>query len=142
MANVYTRIEVERHNKKEDLWLVIHGGVYDLTDFVKKHPGGEEVLINLAGQDGTVCFDDIGHSGEAILLKETFKIGQIVNNDNATTTISTSDPIQAMTKPTIVDDGNWEYQEVKKEENNKTISIVVAAGILIYGILFYYYVFY
>ncbi|KAL2729121.1 cytochrome b5-like [Vespula maculifrons] len=141
MANVYTRDEVARHNKEEDLWLVMHGGVYDLTDFVKKHPGGEEVLINLAGQDGTVCFNDIGHSGEAIFLKETFKIGEIVNDNNATTTSSTSDPIQATAKATITtDDDNWEYQEVK-EEKNRTLSFAVAAGVLIYAILLYYYFF-
>lgn len=109
MEKIYTRNEVERHNKEEDLWLVIHGGVYDLTDFVKKHPGGEEVLINLAGQNGTVCFDDIGHSREAILLKETFKIGEIVNDDNATNTILTSDPIQGSI--------------IKENSNFKSISI-------------------
>ncbi|KAL2735585.1 cytochrome b5-like [Vespula squamosa] len=155
MANVYTRNEVARHNKEEDLWLVMHGGVYDLTDFVKNHPGGEEVLINLAGQDGTVCFNDIGHSGEAISLKETFKIGEIENDNNAMATISSSDPIQGTTikensnfksiattgTATITtDDDNWEYQEVK-EKDNKKLSIMVAAGVLIYAILLYYYFF-
>lgn len=62
MTQQYTVEEVKRHNEAGNLWLVLHGNVYDLTQFLKEHPGGEEVLINLGGQDGTHCFEDIGHS--------------------------------------------------------------------------------
>jgi len=56
---------------------VIHGGVYNITKFYKEHPGGEEVLLKLAGQDATECFEAIGHSNEAIILRQNFKIGEI-----------------------------------------------------------------
>ena len=39
----YTAAEVAQHNKVEDLWLIIHGRVYDVTKFVDEHPGGGEV---------------------------------------------------------------------------------------------------
>lgn len=30
-----------------------------------KHSGGEEVLLDVAGQDATEAFEDVGHSDEA-----------------------------------------------------------------------------
>lgn len=77
MSKIYTAEEIARHNHNEDLWLVIHGSVYNLTKFYKEHPGGEEVLLQLAGKNGSKCFDSIGHSDEAIMLRDTFKIGEL-----------------------------------------------------------------
>ncbi|KAI5285445.1 hypothetical protein KEM52_002438 [Ascosphaera acerosa] len=39
--------------------------VYNLTQFVDEHPGGEEALLGVAGQDATEPFEDVGHSDEA-----------------------------------------------------------------------------
>lgn len=36
---------------------MINGSVYDITQFVDEHPGGEEVLLDVAGQDATEAFD-------------------------------------------------------------------------------------
>jgi cytochrome b involved in lipid metabolism len=36
---------VKKHATPDDLWLVIHGSVYDVTSFLKDHPGGEEVGV-------------------------------------------------------------------------------------------------
>lgn len=33
-----------------------------MLKFHLQHPGGEEVLIEAAGKDATVDFDDVGHS--------------------------------------------------------------------------------
>jgi len=79
MTDIYTADEVARHNYEEDLWIVIHEKIYDLTSFLKEHPGGEEVLLALAGGDGTECFDNVGHSEEAKLLQKKFYIGELVD---------------------------------------------------------------
>ena len=90
---VYTSDEIASHNNAKDLWIVIHGEVYNVTKFHQEHPGGEEVLLKLAGQDATECFEAIGHSNEAIVLRESYKIGKIANNnvssDKKTKTMNT-----------------------------------------------------
>ncbi|CAO3627328.1 unnamed protein product [Cunninghamella blakesleeana] len=51
--------EVSKHNKKDDLWIVIHEKVYDLTSFLPEHPGGQKIILKYAGQDATEAFDPI-----------------------------------------------------------------------------------
>eukprot|EP00762_Andalucia_godoyi_P003062 ANDGO_01013.mRNA.1 Acyl-lipid (8-3)-desaturase len=48
--------EVEKHNKPSDAWLVIHGNVYNMTDFVKNHPGGDMIMMG-AGRDASALFE-------------------------------------------------------------------------------------
>ncbi|KAF5731760.1 hypothetical protein HS088_TW18G00445 [Tripterygium wilfordii] len=51
-----TSEELKKHNKPDDLWISIQGKVYNVTDWVKQHPGGDAPLLNLAGQDVTDAF--------------------------------------------------------------------------------------
>ncbi|XP_009792309.1 acyl-lipid (9-3)-desaturase-like [Nicotiana sylvestris] len=48
--------ELKNHNKPGDLWISIQGKVYDVSDWIKEHPGGDFPLLNLAGQDVTDAF--------------------------------------------------------------------------------------
>ncbi len=57
--------ELAKHASLKDLWVAVHGKVYDATSFVSEHPGGEEVLMDVGGQDATEAFEDVGHSDEA-----------------------------------------------------------------------------
>ena len=43
MTAVYTKEDVAKHNTATDLWTVIDGDVYDLTEFADMHPGSFEV---------------------------------------------------------------------------------------------------
>uniref|UniRef100_A0A1B0BNV7 Cytochrome b5 n=1 Tax=Glossina palpalis gambiensis TaxID=67801 RepID=A0A1B0BNV7_9MUSC len=65
MVKQISLAEVKEHNKASDLWVVIENKVYDLTKFRDEHPGGEEVLIEVAGRDATKDFDEVGHSQDA-----------------------------------------------------------------------------
>ena len=82
----YTRKEVACHNSQDDAWLIIDGSVYDVTKYVNiqgngAHPGGNEILIGLAGCDATADFDFISHSKRAIKMLASYKIGVLVDED-------------------------------------------------------------
>jgi cytochrome b involved in lipid metabolism len=51
----FTMAEIATHNSKTDCWTVISGQVYELTDFVNRHPGGNEV-VRACGIDATTLF--------------------------------------------------------------------------------------
>ncbi|KAH6618073.1 cytochrome b5-like heme/steroid binding domain-containing protein [Chaetomium sp. MPI-SDFR-AT-0129] len=72
--------DVAEHNTKKDLYVVIHDEIYDITKFVDEHPGGEEVLLDVAGQDSTEAFEDVGHSDEARETLEQLKVGTLKRN--------------------------------------------------------------
>ncbi len=48
--------EVAKHNKKDDIWVVVEGEVLDVTKFLPDHPGGEKAIILYAGRDATEEF--------------------------------------------------------------------------------------
>jgi cytochrome b involved in lipid metabolism len=71
-SSEFTLKDIEQH---PDLLLIIHGVVYNVTKFINEHPGGDEVLRELAGNDATEAFEDIGHSDGARTQLEKFRIG-------------------------------------------------------------------
>ncbi|XP_040160330.1 cytochrome b5-like isoform X2 [Anopheles arabiensis] len=74
----YSLAQVAEHNKPNDVWMVIHDKVYDVTKFLAEHPGGEEVLIEFAGKEATADFDDVGHSTDAKEQMKQFLVGEIL----------------------------------------------------------------
>ncbi|ODM15051.1 putative cytochrome b5 [Aspergillus cristatus] len=72
-----TFAEISEHNTKKDLYLVVHDKVYDCSSFVDEHPGGEEVLLDVGGQDSTEAFEDVGHSDEARELLDGMYVGKL-----------------------------------------------------------------
>merc|ERR1712137_384831 len=71
-----TEKEMAAHNDtKSGVWISIHGRVYDITKFLEEHPGGEEVLLEQAGNDSTESFEDVGHSTDARELMRDYFIG-------------------------------------------------------------------
>ncbi|XP_022102086.1 fatty acid desaturase 2-like [Acanthaster planci] len=54
--STYTWDEVRQHSTQTDKWVVIEGGVYDVSQWVKRHPGGFKVLSHYAGEDATEAF--------------------------------------------------------------------------------------
>lgn len=47
------------HNKRQDAWLAVRGRVYNITEYLPFHPGGEEELMKGAGKDATTLFDQV-----------------------------------------------------------------------------------
>lgn len=62
--------EIEKHNSKQSCWLAIEGKVYDVTEYIDKHPGGEHILKG-CGRNMTESFKDKRKRG--IFTKEAEK---------------------------------------------------------------------
>lgn len=45
------------HKQQNDCWTVLKGKVYNITPYVKFHPGGVEEIMKCAGKDGTALFN-------------------------------------------------------------------------------------
>lgn len=71
-----TRDEVAKNNTEDSLWMIIDHKVYDLTDFVDAHPGGNVVLQQVAGQDATQAFYNL-HRHEVLQKYTDLCIGTI-----------------------------------------------------------------
>ncbi|OAQ99756.1 hypothetical protein LLEC1_05149 [Akanthomyces lecanii] len=74
----YTARDVAAHNQEGDLWIVIQcQGFYDVTKYAQDHPGGTDVMVEMAGQDASEEFESAAHSDDAFEIMETFRIGRL-----------------------------------------------------------------
>jgi len=81
---VFDMAEVRRHSSVGDAWIVVHNNVYDITNFIKHHPGwslGGQVSTIIAimrnlGKDCTVEFDAI-HPKYALRQLADYRIGEV-----------------------------------------------------------------
>jgi cytochrome b involved in lipid metabolism len=72
-----TYAELANHSTEEDCWVLLNGVVYDITPFLSEHPGGPNVVTNLAGDDITEAFNDQGHSENAKEIAKKYEVGLI-----------------------------------------------------------------
>lgn len=87
-VKTYTMAEVAAHGSDFEnyngCWTVIHGKVYDITEFADnfKHPGGE-MIYQACGKDGTELFETrpegsgTPHSANAREILEKYYIGDL-----------------------------------------------------------------
>lgn len=45
--------EVAKHNNKDSCHVIVHGNIYDVTEFLPDHPGGSGIILKYAGKDAT-----------------------------------------------------------------------------------------
>jgi len=60
----YTLAQVSQRDSAAECWVAIDGGVFDLTSWIRSHPGGSGAILNLCGKDGTSSFTS-QHGGQA-----------------------------------------------------------------------------
>lgn len=73
----YTAKEVAAHNTSADAWMIIHGQVYNVTNYLRDHPGGADLLIDVAGKDASEEFDNAGHSEDASEIMASYRVGKL-----------------------------------------------------------------
>ena len=71
----YTLEEIARHNTENSCWLVVDRTVYDVTDFISRHPGGVFAILSKAGTDVTSQYR--WHSKHAKRLWKRYIIGSV-----------------------------------------------------------------
>lgn len=77
----YALTDVAQHNTKTDCWMAIDSQVYDVTDYVGQHPGGNNILQG-CGKDASSLFNGTSmmgrmHSRMAKSLLKTYQIGSV-----------------------------------------------------------------
>ena len=73
--------EVRDHCTMEDGWMVLYDRVYQVSNLLRLHPGGEEVMAEYLGYDATIAFQGVGHSKAASRMLQSNLIGILPQED-------------------------------------------------------------
>lgn len=63
-VTTFTLAQVALHDTASDCWTTVNGGVYDLTSWIARHPGGQDAILSLCGHDGSAAFN-AQHDGQS-----------------------------------------------------------------------------
>ena len=91
----YTSEEVGKHDNDETgIWVTYREGVYDITKFVAKHPGGSSKIMMAAGSSIEPFWQIFAHhnSNEIYALLESMRIGNIEQDNNPVEVADLADP--------------------------------------------------
>lgn len=77
----YSLAEIALHDSLEDCWMAIEGIVYDVSDYVPRHPAPPDVLSPWCGQEATEGMrtkgDDTDHSSRAWRMLDRYQVGSL-----------------------------------------------------------------
>lgn len=74
----FTFADVQKHRATTDCWTAINGGVYNLTNWISKHPGGSGVIESICGIDATSAFTgQHGNQSEPNQALASFLLGPV-----------------------------------------------------------------
>lgn len=62
VTTAYSQAEVARHGSRASCWSTLNGKVYDLTQWVSRHPGGQDEILELCGGPGGEFLEE--HAGD------------------------------------------------------------------------------
>ncbi|XP_060525590.1 cytochrome b5 isoform X1 [Cylas formicarius] len=114
----YSFEDIRKHNDRNSTWIVINDDIYDVTDFLNEHPGGEEVLLEQAGKDASENFEDVGHSSDARELMVKYKIGTLVASERKPEIRKKADP------------ASWGENTDSSQSSFKSWILPIALGLL------------
>eukprot|EP01130_Rhizamoeba_saxonica_P017108 TRINITY_DN8141_c0_g1_i1.p1 TRINITY_DN8141_c0_g1~~TRINITY_DN8141_c0_g1_i1.p1 ORF type:complete len:141 (-),score=28.58 TRINITY_DN8141_c0_g1_i1:28-450(-) len=70
--------ELSLHNKIDDCWIALQGQVFDITQFLPYHPGGKDIIVEVAGKDVTEYYNYYHHFINARFYLARSRIGSLV----------------------------------------------------------------
>lgn len=118
-SNQYSMADVSFHKTRDDLWLVVQDKVYDVSKYVRDHPGGVDLLLDCAGADATQAYQEVGHSEDADEVLKAFCIGSL---QGATRSVPPK-PMRLVQQPKAI-------VEAKAPSSNTVILGAGAVGLL------------
>ena len=73
-----TKAQVAANNSPSKCWTIVGNKVYDLTQWITRHPGGSSAISSLCGIDGTSRFrGQHGSSGRPNSQLDSYYIGDL-----------------------------------------------------------------
>lgn len=80
MQHSFSRAEVAKHSTRDDCWIIIENSVFNVTKFIRLHPGGAAFIVDNAGKDVTAQFK-LFHSPDVLRKYSKLKIGELAASD-------------------------------------------------------------
>ncbi|KAL8106221.1 cytochrome b5-like [Apium graveolens] len=116
--------DVSVHNSPKDCWVIINAKAYDVTKFLDDHPGGDEVLLQVAGEDGSEEFESAGHGSAARLMLDEYYVGEIDPLSSPVKKTATSTTVKRSTAAPKVP------AKTDKQENKYFIRLLLVLAVL------------
>ncbi|MAL96162.1 MAG: cytochrome b5 [Haliea sp.] len=86
-AAVISLEELAVHNSEADCWMAIEGKVYNLSDYLPKHPTPASMLVPWCGKEATEGMRTKGygrdHSPMAWEMLQTYEVGTLADGASA-----------------------------------------------------------
>ena len=81
-----SKTQLSQHNTKEDCWVSLYNRkVYNVTAFLEEHPGGDQYILDHAGEDITEIMKDKlvhEHSESAYeIMNDMYLVGYLANEE-------------------------------------------------------------
>jgi len=73
----FTMDEVKKHRSRGDAWIIINNKIYDITQYIPFHPGGDKILMGV-GKDGTELFNKYHAWVNAEFMLAKFQVGYLI----------------------------------------------------------------
>lgn len=80
--STYTSTQFHENVTQGKRWLIINGEIFDVAEFIPKHPGGEKFIQNYIGKDATKGFfgNANNHTKSARTLLAMLRVGKVTDN--------------------------------------------------------------
>ncbi|KAF9564482.1 oxidoreductase [Agrocybe pediades] len=82
---IYTAEDVATHNQASSCWVSHAGKVYDVSNFLNDHPGGDDLILQYAGKNVEEIMKDKlehEHSDSAYSMLDEYVIGRLGTGDS------------------------------------------------------------
>ena len=81
---IFTASDVATHNSASSCWITLAGKVYDVTQFLQDHPGGDDLIVQHAGNDVEEVMmnkNEHEHSEAAYEMLQEYMVGRIGSDE-------------------------------------------------------------